>query len=445
MIAKGSQRGGSRQLAKHLMNDRDNDHVELHEIRGLDSTTLAGAFLEIEAASKATRCKQPFFHVSFSPPAEAAVSYGQFEQAFAAVEAKYPELAGQPRAIVFHEKDGRRHAHAVWSRIDTERSRAINLSHFKLKLRDVSRTMYQALGLPLPKGLIERNQRSPLNFDRQEWQQAKRLDEDPRDLKKIVREAFTRSDSAQALQHALAQSALYLARGDRRGYVLIHHSGEVISLSRVSGFKAKELAARIGDPALLPAAADVQARLAALDTARGQERIAEARARLRAQLRPLQEKALLLRQRHRMARAALLTRQETRWQAEELVRANRLRSGLMGMWDRLTGRRGRVSQTNAREAAEARERDRGERDGLIAGQLLERRALRRDLLAVRRGQQIQMRQLRSELGAQFMTASSSPAPERGPPSERPPPGDAGRGEGRGSRGPSPGGARGLER
>jgi hypothetical protein len=30
-------------------------------------------------------------------------------------------LDGHPRAIVFHEKEGRRHAHAVWSRIDTLR------------------------------------------------------------------------------------------------------------------------------------------------------------------------------------------------------------------------------------------------------------------------------------------------------------------------------------
>lgn len=30
-------------------------------------------------------------------------------------------LEGQPRAIVFHEKEGRRHAQAIWSRIDPGR------------------------------------------------------------------------------------------------------------------------------------------------------------------------------------------------------------------------------------------------------------------------------------------------------------------------------------
>jgi len=31
MIIKASQRGGGRKLAAHLMNERDNEHVELHE------------------------------------------------------------------------------------------------------------------------------------------------------------------------------------------------------------------------------------------------------------------------------------------------------------------------------------------------------------------------------------------------------------------------------
>ncbi|MCF6178937.1 MAG: efflux RND transporter periplasmic adaptor subunit, partial [Geopsychrobacter sp.] len=39
---------------------------------------------------------------------------------------------------VFHEKEGRRHVQCVWSRIEVEKMKAINLPHFKLKLWDVS-------------------------------------------------------------------------------------------------------------------------------------------------------------------------------------------------------------------------------------------------------------------------------------------------------------------
>ncbi len=34
MILKGSQRGGGRDLAVHLMKMDDNEHVRLHELRG---------------------------------------------------------------------------------------------------------------------------------------------------------------------------------------------------------------------------------------------------------------------------------------------------------------------------------------------------------------------------------------------------------------------------
>jgi len=50
------------------------------------------------------------------------------------------------------------------------------------------------------------------------WQQAKRLGEDPRDLKKIIQEAWTRSDSRAGFERALEQNALHLARGDKRGF-----------------------------------------------------------------------------------------------------------------------------------------------------------------------------------------------------------------------------------
>jgi hypothetical protein len=44
-------------------------------------------------------------------------------------------LAGQPRIVLFHVKNGRHHCHVVWSRIDLERMKAIHLSHDRQKLR----------------------------------------------------------------------------------------------------------------------------------------------------------------------------------------------------------------------------------------------------------------------------------------------------------------------
>src|SRR5690606_32007004 len=135
LILKGSQRAGGRQLAAHLLRTDENEHVEVHELRGFMADDLHGAFQEAYAASKGTRAKQPFFSLSLNPPANENVPTEIFEDAIDRVEQRLG-LAGQPRAVVFHEKDGRRHAHAVWSRIDTDAMKAVNLPHYKVKLRD---------------------------------------------------------------------------------------------------------------------------------------------------------------------------------------------------------------------------------------------------------------------------------------------------------------------
>ena len=46
MILKGSQRGGAGQLARHLLKAEENEHVEVHELRGFLSEDLHGALHE---------------------------------------------------------------------------------------------------------------------------------------------------------------------------------------------------------------------------------------------------------------------------------------------------------------------------------------------------------------------------------------------------------------
>ena len=140
MILVGNQRAGARDLAVHLMKD-ENDHVEIHQIRGFISNDLHGAFMEAHAISKGTKCKQFLFSLSLNPPQYEQVAVQAFERAADEAEQRLG-LSGQPRAIVFHEKEGRRHAHVVWSRIDYKSMTAINLPHYKRKLNSLSKELY---------------------------------------------------------------------------------------------------------------------------------------------------------------------------------------------------------------------------------------------------------------------------------------------------------------
>ncbi len=116
MILKASTRA-PKGLAAHLMNTRDNDHVHVHSVDGFVSQDLHGAMSEVGLMMKGLKSGQPLFSVSLSPPQEHEVGIDVFEAAINEIEQRCG-LTGQPRAVVFHEKEGRRHAHAVWSRID---------------------------------------------------------------------------------------------------------------------------------------------------------------------------------------------------------------------------------------------------------------------------------------------------------------------------------------
>ena len=112
------------------MNVEDNEHAIVHELRGFLANDLLGAFKEAEGISLGTKCQQYLFFLSLNPPQLAKVPVEEFEKAICEIERRLG-LSDLPRAIVFHEKKGRRHAHCVWSRIDVTRMRAINLPHFK--------------------------------------------------------------------------------------------------------------------------------------------------------------------------------------------------------------------------------------------------------------------------------------------------------------------------
>jgi hypothetical protein len=406
VIIKGNQRGGGQALAAHLMNARDNDHVELHEIRGFASTDLAGAFHEVETSAIGTKCQQPFFSLSLNPPKGHNATREDFEKAADLVEDKIPGLKGQPRTMVFHEKEGRLHCHVVWSRIN-ERGRAVQLSHSREKLRDVSKAMYAAMGLEAPAGLRDRSKADPLNYGPPIWQQAKRLGEDPRDLKRIIQEAWVRSDSRAGFERALEQNALHLARGDKRGFVIVHHSVEAMSLTRFGEIGTRELKARLGDPEKLPTVDQVRNELFTKTTAVSARVNGDMVRRHREELRPLAREHRQMKAAHREQRQTLDGNQTRRAGQEAKERAARLRKGVIGLWDRVSGKRGKVSELNARDMAAGRSRDRAEKQTLIETQMQERGELQGRVMQMREQHRRQRQDHRAELGAMLAMSRES--------------------------------------
>lgn len=395
MIFKGSQRAGHYDLARHLMKP-ENEHVELHEIRGFVSDTVAGAFKEAYAISRGTKCQQFLYSLSLNPPEGESVPVKVFEDAANRIEQKLG-LAGQPRVLLFHEKEGRRHAHCVWSRIDAASMTAINLAHPKLKLMDIARQLYIEHGWKMPEGMVDSALRNPLNFDRKEWFQAKRTGQDPRAIKELFQQSWASSDSGKAFSQALEQRGYFLARGDRRAVVAVDVHGEVYAVARWANVKSKKVVSRMGDIAALPSVEETQSKTARLVREKIKGFIGTATEDFAMAAQAIEAKRLAIVVRHRAARSELQASHDERWLKEAKERCKRFRRGALGLWDRLTGQYAKVRDQNERETVAAANRDAKEKQLLIERQLEERLRLQREIRNARRVHTYELMRLHKEI------------------------------------------------
>lgn len=418
MILKGNQRSGARQLAIHLMNTQDNDHVSVHELRGFLGHDLMEALNEVYAQSRGTKCMRYLFSLSLSPPASASVDASGFERAIEQIEEKIG-LKGQARAVVFHEKDGRRHAHCVWSRINLETMTAINLSHYKLKLRDMSRALYLEHGWKMPRGLVNSIERDPLNFTLSDWQQSKRMKRDPRQIKAAFQDAWAISDSPAAFAQALAARGYYLARGDRRSFVAVDLKGDVFAIARWTGVRTKAVEERLGDPQSLPTTDEMSAELSQRLSDRLKNLLAEAEAsHLETARRHLSRRQSLV-QKQRIARDALAKHHAERRDAETVSRMARFPKGLRGIWSRITGQHRKIIRLNEEETLVGDARDRAEVELCINRHLADRKLLHDQLRRDRAIEAAEMRRLHRDIAHIVVGPTRSAAPLLEPIEKRP--------------------------
>ena len=368
MILVGNQRGGGKDLALHLMK-QENEVVQLHELRGFASDNLVSAFQETYAISRATQCSKYLYSLSLNPPKGETATVKDFETAIEMAE-KRLGLEGQPRAIVFHEKYGRdgelrRHAHAVWSRIDMNTMKAVQLSYDHPKLMQVSRELYIQHDWEMPAGHLDQEWTDKRNFSLAEWQQSKRAGKDPKQIKRIFQDAWVMSDSQVSFAHALEEQGYILAQGDR-GHIAVDYRGEKYAISKWVGIKAKQVRAKLGEADNLPTISQAHKQAANTVTDRLSDLKAEEERKAREKQMRLTIEAEALRKKYYDERIKLARLQIQRFKDAEANRQARLRKGIRGLFDRLTGKHKRTIEQNKQEALNAEIRDKRERRVLDA-------------------------------------------------------------------------------
>lgn len=232
MIPKASQRAGGQDLATHLLNAHDNEYVELAELRGAVAEDLHGAFAEWEAiAHSLTKCRNYLYSLSVNPDlGQGQLSRDQYRDYAARVEEALG-LTGQPRALVFHIKEGREHCHIVWSRIDAQAGKAIHQPFDHDKLMMVTREFARDHGLTLPAG-YERGGDARRTKSLYETQQERNSGLTKEERMAAVTAAWKRSDTPRAFVRALEEMGYVLATGNRP-YVLVDLYGNMNALPKL--------------------------------------------------------------------------------------------------------------------------------------------------------------------------------------------------------------------
>ena len=235
MIPFASQRGLGQDLATHLLNAQDNEHIELAHVRGSIAMDLHGAFAEWELqAETLTNCRNYLYSLSINPdPAQDRLTREQYLDYIDRIE-KTLGLEGQPRALVFHIKHEREHAHVVWSRIDAMEGKAVHLAFDHEKLMRVTRQFARDHGIELPDGYFKDRENleksGELSLYEKHQQETTGLTKEQR--MELVTELWRNSDSAKAFVQALGSHGYMLATGNRP-FVLVDIYGDVNALPKL--------------------------------------------------------------------------------------------------------------------------------------------------------------------------------------------------------------------
>lgn len=266
MIVKGRARSGPAQLAAYLLRDDGKERPVLIQLFD-GGEDLHKAFEQWATIGEGTRGEKGLYHAQIAPEARYMMTPEQWKRA-AEILAEELGMKDHERAIVVHEGGKNPHAHVVFNRTDADTMRMWDDGFNYLKHEQASKRMEQEFAHePVPGKHAKRDREKQPEPPRAETghedhQQAARTAMTPDERKEQVTALRSASDNAPSFKNALEDAGYILARGDKRGLVIVDGQGEVYSLSRqVTDLKSKELKAFMDgiDPAKLPTVAEAKA------------------------------------------------------------------------------------------------------------------------------------------------------------------------------------------
>ncbi len=267
-IAKGRLRSGPEQLAAYVMGTDDGQRATLLN-PAFEGEDLHNTFLLFDALGSG-RTEKTLYHGQICPRAKDSEKM-TVDDWLRAVEiyAEKLGMAHHPRRVILHEgRTENPHVHVVIQRYDPENDKLWHPSFNYVKHERASLEIALEFGHEIVPGKhVKRDRKKQPEFPRGETnqaqeQQAARTSMTVEERKEEITALRKSSDSAQAFKNALEEAGYILAKGAKRGFVLVDENGEVFSLSKhVTDIKGKEYKAFMAslDEAKLPSVEEAKA------------------------------------------------------------------------------------------------------------------------------------------------------------------------------------------
>lgn len=255
MILKGRSRAQGGQLANYLLSSK-NEQVRVLDIRGTvnDERTTEGlreSLRDMDELGKMTKAQSPLFHLAINPHDRDRLTREDWQYSVAKAE-KALGLEGQPRAVVSHIYNGKEHLHVVWSRVDVEKCRCVEMSFSKLKLCSAAREIEIELGLKQTPQRARGADRLKQHMKEIEQHQEERAAMPRAERNAAIENAWHRSATGAEFKDLIENAGFRLAVG-KRGVLVMDKNDEVHSISRcVIGIKAKDVKAKLADLGEIP-------------------------------------------------------------------------------------------------------------------------------------------------------------------------------------------------
>ena len=234
----------------HLQSIEENTRAEMKQIRGLKADNLLDALLEMQReASARPRLKNFMYHADFNPCPHERLTEENWDRAFEIFEKQRGIPEGTPRIVYEHEKEGRIHRHAIWSRLNLETMRAFPDGLDAKVAHAAARKIEIELGLEKVIGPFDREPGTPRperGLKPYEMYRGMKTKIDPRDMKAQVTALRQQSQTGREFQTALEMEGYELVTGDR-GLLILDNAGKGHSLAKRCGMPMSEVMAFMRD------------------------------------------------------------------------------------------------------------------------------------------------------------------------------------------------------